>query len=82
MAFKAFNNFLDAVNKTPELAIDMPSTPEQWDEIFQQFKQRSINQIMAGCFGCVGGFFQGTNKPSKKLPMCYCITLVTTNHID
>ena len=65
-SYKAFIDFINAVNTAPELAIEMPSTPEEWNTIYNQFKQQSMNEIMAGCFGCIDGFFQRCNRPTKK----------------
>jgi hypothetical protein len=65
-AYKGFNDFLDAVNQAPELSIEMPQTPEDWDMIYKQFKQKSLDENMAGCVGCLDGFFQCTNKPTKQ----------------
>jgi len=65
-AYDALNDFIDAVNMAPELAINMPETPEQWDAICEGYKRKSTNEIMAGCVGCLDGFFQRTNKPTKQ----------------
>jgi hypothetical protein len=34
----AVDDFVDAVNLAPELDIDLPMTPEEWDEIYEQYK--------------------------------------------
>ena len=65
-AYDALNDFIDAVNMTPELAIKMPETPEQWDTIYKGYKRKSTNEIMAGCVGCLDEFFQRTNEPTKQ----------------
>ena len=64
-SYKSFCSFLDAVNSAPELDIKMPSTPDEWDEIYQEYRSKSTHEIMAGCVGCLDGFFQRTNKPTK-----------------
>jgi hypothetical protein len=63
---KSFSSFLDTVNSAPRLDIRMPSTPEECDVIFNEYKRKSTNEIMAGCVGCVDGFFQRTNKQTKQ----------------
>ena len=65
-AYKAVDDFVEAVNLSPELAIAMPATPEEWDEIYNQFKSKSTNEIMSGCVGAIDGFFQPTTKPTSK----------------
>jgi hypothetical protein len=65
-AYKAVDDFVEAVNLAPELAIAMPATPEEWDEIYNQFKRKSTNEIMSGCVGAIDGFFQPTTKPTSK----------------
>jgi hypothetical protein len=65
-AYDAFNDFVDAVNYAPELAIDLPQTPDEWETIYRQYKMKSTNEIMAGCVGALDGFFQRTNKPTNK----------------
>jgi hypothetical protein len=66
-SYKSFCSFLDAVNSAQELDIKMPSTPEEWNEIYHEYRMKSTNEIMAmaGCVGCLDGFFQRTNKPTK-----------------
>jgi len=44
----------------------MPSTPEEWDVIYQEYKRKSTHEIMAGYVCCLDGFFQRTNKPTKQ----------------
>ena len=65
-AYLAVDDFVDAVNLAPELNIDLPTTPEEWEEIYEQYKIKSSNEIMAGCVGAIDGFFQRTNKPTSK----------------
>ena len=44
----------------------MPSTPEEWSTIYEQYKRKSTDEIMAGCVVCIDGFFQRCNRPTKK----------------
>jgi hypothetical protein len=37
-AYDAFNDFVEAVNFAPELAINMPQTPDEWETIYRQYK--------------------------------------------
>jgi hypothetical protein len=46
--------------------MQMPSTPEEWSTIYEQYKQKSTDDIMAGCIACIDGFFQRCNRPAKK----------------
>jgi hypothetical protein len=65
-AYDAFDTFVEAVNLSPELAINMPKTSNEWETIYRQYKLKSTNEIMAGCVGAIDGFFQRTNKPINK----------------
>ena len=65
-SYKAFIDFVNAVNTAPELAIEMPSTPEEWNTIYNNYKKKSTNEIMAGCVACIDGFFQSCNRPTRK----------------
>ena len=65
-AYLAVDDFVDAVNLAPELNIDLPTTPEEWEEIYEQYKMKSSNEIIAGCVGAIDGFFLRTNKPTSK----------------
>ena len=79
-SYKSFCSFLDAVNSASKLDIKMPSTPEEWDEIYQEYKRKSTHKIMAGCVGCLDGFFKElTNRLRVKLPMSYHIIPVIMN---
>ena len=55
-SYKSFCSFLDAVH-SPELDNIIPSTPEEWDEIYQDYKMKSTHDITVGCVGCLDGFF-------------------------
>jgi hypothetical protein len=82
-SYKSFCSCLDAVNLAPELDIKMPSTPEEWDENYQDYKMKSTHDIMVGCVGCLGVFFPKkiTSQLSMKLQMSYLIILAITNHM-
>lgn len=73
--YKAFIDFTNAFNMAPELAIEMPSTLEEWNTIYNLHKQKSTNKIMAGCVVCIDGFFQHCNRPTKNkaatVILCY-----------
>jgi hypothetical protein len=40
-SYKAFTSFLDAVNSAPALDIRIPSSPNEWDSIYNQYKRRT-----------------------------------------
>ena len=65
-AYKAADDYIDAVNAAPEFDICMPKTDDEWEAINRGFKGKSTNEIIAGCVGALDGFFQRTNKPSQK----------------
>ena len=65
-SYKAFIDFINAVNTASALTIEMPSTLEEWNTIYNQYKRQSANEIMVGCVGCIDGFFQRCNRPTKK----------------
>jgi hypothetical protein len=83
VSYKSFCSFLDVVNSAPELDIKMPSTPEEWDEIYQDYKMKSTHDIMVGCVGCLGGFIfkKLTSQLSVKLQMSYLIILAIRKHM-
>jgi hypothetical protein len=58
--YKAFDDFVDAVNSCLELDIQMPQSPEEWETINRQFRSKSTNEIIGGCVGALDGFFQRT----------------------
>ena len=64
--YKSRNKFLDAVLQCPELAIKLPSTPEQWERIRIGFARKSTNGIMRGCVGAIDGFLQPVTTPRLK----------------
>jgi hypothetical protein len=65
-AYKAADDFIDAVNAASEFDIYMPKTEDEWDETNRGFTKKSSNGIIAGCVGALDGYFQRTNKPSQK----------------
>lgn len=65
-SYKSFCSFLDAVNSALELDIKMPNTAEEWNAVYHEYRRKSSNELMAGCVGCLDGFFQRTNKPTKS----------------
>ena len=65
-AYDAVDDFIDAVNSAPELDIHLPQTTDEWQRINYGFTKKSTNEIISGCVGALDGFFQRTNKPSKK----------------
>ena len=65
-AYVASDDFIDAVNAAPELDIKMPHSHDEWDRINAGFTRKSHDKIIPGCIGAFDGFFQRSNKPSKK----------------
>ena len=57
MAYLVVDDFVEAANLAPELDIEMPQTCKEWDTIYNQYKMKSIKEIMAGCVGAIDGFF-------------------------
>ena len=64
--YRAFDDFIDAVNIAPALDIKLPTTTSAWERANLGFRAKSTNEIMQGTCLAVDGFFQRTNKPSKK----------------
>ncbi|KAL7474612.1 hypothetical protein ACHAW6_000579 [Cyclotella cf. meneghiniana] len=48
-AYLAVDDFVDALNLAHKLDIDLPKTSGEWDEIYEQYKIKSTNEIMASC---------------------------------
>jgi hypothetical protein len=44
----------------------MPQKPKDWDKMYKQFKQKSSNEMAAGCVGCLDDFLQSTDKPARR----------------
>lgn len=65
-AYRAFDDFVNAVNTAPELDINFPQSPEEWKEVNDEFTAKSSDGIMQGCVGAIDGYFQRIQTPSKK----------------
>jgi hypothetical protein len=65
-SYKALDDFVNAVNATPELDIKFPSSPEEWKEVNDGFKAKSSDGIMQGCVGAIDGYFQRTQTPKRQ----------------
>ena len=65
-AYEAFDDFVDAVNSHPDLAINFPNSTEEWKEVNEDKKAKSSDQIMEGCVGAIDGYFQRIQTPTKK----------------
>ena len=64
--YNCVNKFREAVLASKELAIRMPETPDQWNDIKDGFLQKSSHGLINGCVGALDVFFQKCNAPSKK----------------
>ncbi|KAL7501923.1 hypothetical protein ACHAXN_000076, partial [Cyclotella atomus] len=65
-AYVCFDDFIDAVLEAPELEIKLPQNDSEWRAVNEGFAQRSTHRVMSGCVGAFDGFFQRSNKPTKK----------------
>ena len=65
-AYHITYDFLDAVLAAPELNIELPKTPNQWNEIRLGFQLKSTDGIIDGCVGCLDGLLQKTIAPSAS----------------
>jgi hypothetical protein len=65
-AYEAVDDFIDAVNGAHELDIHLPQTLAEWQRIRDGFTRKSTDGIIHGCVGALDGFFQRTNRPTKK----------------
>lgn len=65
-AYQAFNDFINAVNSSPELAITFPQMPAEWIVVNNGFCAKSSDGIMQGYIGAVDGYFQHTQTLSVK----------------
>ena len=63
--YQAFDDFVDAVNSHPELAINFPKSAEEWREVNNGFKAKSSDNIMEGCVGAIDGYFQRIQTPTR-----------------
>jgi hypothetical protein len=53
--YKALDDFVNAVNATPELDIKFPDSPEGWKEVNNGFTAKSSDGIMQRCVGANDG---------------------------
>ncbi len=65
-SYRALDDFINAVNSTPELDINFPNSPEGWKEVNDGFTAKSSDGIMQGCVGAIDGYFQRIQTPSRK----------------
>ena len=66
VAYLAVDDFIDAINAVTELDLHLPQSVQEWSRINAGGRQKSMNEIITGCVGALDGFFQCTNKPTKK----------------
>ena len=78
-AYKADDDFFDAVNAAPKIDIHMPKTDKEWDIINQDFKTKSTNEIIT--YWMVS-FSVPTNQAKRKHSMCQHIIPDTTNPME
>jgi hypothetical protein len=64
--YKAFDDFVNAVNTCPELDINFPQSPAEWKVVNDGFSAKSSDGIMQGCVGAIDGYFQRIQTPFKK----------------
>jgi hypothetical protein len=60
------NRFLNAVLSSNELDINLPATPDDWENVRSGFAAKSANRVLKGCVGALDGFFQPTMCPTVK----------------
>ena len=65
-SYPCIDDFIDAINDAPELAIKLQSTDQQWQDANRGFWAKSTNEIMSGSCLALDGFFQRSNKPTKS----------------
>ena len=58
--------FLDAVLLCESISINLPSTPNEWEQVRQSFASKSYSRLFNHCVGAIDGFFQPTIVPSKS----------------
>ncbi|KAL7524820.1 hypothetical protein ACHAXR_000731 [Thalassiosira sp. AJA248-18] len=64
--YRSVDDFIYAVNTAPELEIKFPSTIQEWSQRNHEFRSKSTHEIMSGACMAVDGFFQRSNKPTKR----------------
>jgi hypothetical protein len=60
------NKFLNSILRCEALAITMPATENEWEDIRKRFEAKSTEGIMRGTIGAIDGFFQPTKCPTLK----------------
>ncbi|KAL7552356.1 hypothetical protein ACHAWF_016576 [Thalassiosira exigua] len=65
-SYKAVNDFLNAVNETPELSINFPSGEAEWETVRRGWTAKSSSGLLHGNLLALDGFFQRTNMPTRK----------------
>ena len=64
--YACVDDFIYAVNNSPELAIRMPSTVREWEEANAGFRSKSLHELMFGAAFAIDGFFCPTNQPRQS----------------
>jgi hypothetical protein len=64
--YKAFDDFVNAVNTCPDLDINFPQSAAEWKLVNAEFSAKSSDGIMQGCVGAIDGYFQRIQTPFKK----------------
>ena len=65
-SYKAFDDFVNAVNTCLDLDINFPQSPSEWKVVNDGFCAKSSEGIMQGCVGAIDGYFQRIQTPFKK----------------
>jgi len=60
------DDFIDAVNTTPELDLQVPETPAEWADVTAGFRAKSSEGLIDKCAGALDGYFQRTPMPTLK----------------
>ena len=58
VAYKAFDDFVNAVNAPPEFDIKFPQSEAEWGKVNAEFTAKSSDGIIQGCVGAIDGYFQ------------------------
>ncbi|KAL7545661.1 hypothetical protein ACHAWF_009009 [Thalassiosira exigua] len=65
-SYKAVTDFLNAVNESPELSINFPSSDAEWEAVRRGWSAKSYDGLLHGNVLALDGFFQRTNMPTRK----------------